>query len=839
MKNKSFLLIVIFTISVLRLAAQYPIAWNTTGIGGGGSLFSPSINPANNNEYYVACDMSELFHTTNFGTSYDIVDFRQLTASTNSVVRFTNNANIRYSINSNNNGILPVKSTDGGNTWTTLSGNPDASEETYGIWADYNNPNRVIISYYGYIYFSNNGGTSFTNIHTAVYNGSGVVVGGVFFDGANIYIGTNDGLLESTNNGVTFTKHATSGIPPLQKIFSFSAAKQNGATRFFCLTGDSTDIYVGLTGTDYSGFMKGVYTMDNNSGVWTSRMTGLSTSADYLMYVTMAENDTTTAYIGGSSSASVPNVVKTTNGGRNWTHVFNTTNNQNINTGWCGYNGDHGWGYPECLFGIAAAPNNKNIVLISDMGYITKTSDGGTSWQQAYLATADQNPMNANTPTKKYYHSVGMENTSSWFIHWSDANNVFTAFTDIFGIRSQDQGQSWAFDYTAPTTNTMYCIAKNNAGTALYAATSSIHDMYKSYRLQDASLDGGTGQIIFSTDKGATWTSLHNFGKPVYWLATDPNNSNRMYAAVINHKQGVGGIWVTNNLSSGASSTWTQLAQPARTQGHPATMTVLNNGKLLCSFSGRRNPAGAFTDSSGVFLYDPSGSGSWSDKSDVNQKYWCRDIIVDPNDATQNTWYCGVYSGWGGNGNGMGGLYKTTNAGTLWTKILDNVDVSSCTFNPNNPNEIFVTTQGYGLYYSNNVNNATPTFSPVANYYFSAPERVFFNPFDNTKIWITSFGHGMQWGDMTATSISETSINNSEISLFPNPANDKITVNTSKSIAKSDIHVFDLQGKEINGINIYPDATNFILDISKLAQGVYIIKINNDKVNLKSKFVKL
>ena len=143
------------------------------------------------------------------------------------------------------------------------------------------------------------------------------------------------------------------------------------------------------------------------------------------------------------------------------------------------------------------------------------------------------------------------------------------------------------------------------------------------------------------------------------------------------------------------------------------------------------------------------------------------------------------------------------------------------------------------MYYSNNVNNATPTFSPVANYYFSAPERVFFNPFDNTKIWITSFGHGMQWGDMTATSISETSINNSEISLFPNPANDKITVNTSKSIAKSDIHVFDLQGKEINGINIYPDATNFILDISKLAQGVYIIKINNDKVNLKSKFVKL
>jgi len=495
---------------------------------------------------------------------------------------------------------------------------------------------------------------------------------------------------------------------------------------------------------------------------------------------------------------------------------------------------------PECLIGIAAAPNNKNIVLITDMGFITKTSDGGTTWQQAYVAAADQNPSGAVTPTKKYYHSVGMENTSSWFLHWSDANNVFAAYTDIFGIRSKDGGQSWAFDYTAPSTNTIYCITKSNSGTALYAATSSVHDMYKSYRLQDANIDGGIGQVIFSTDNGATWTSLHNFGKPVYWLATDPNNSERMYAAVINHAQGLGGIWVTNNLSSGASSTWTHLASPSRTQGHPATMTVLNNGKLLCSFSGRRNSAGAFTDSSGVFLYDPSGSGSWSDKSDVNEKYWCRDVVVDPNDATQNTWYCGVYSGWGGNGNGMGGLYKTTTAGASWKKILDNVDVSSCTFNPNNANELFVTTHGWGLWYSTNINNATPVFNQVSNYDFGVPERVFFNPFDNTKIWITSFGHGMQWGDMNATNINEIELNDQEVQLYPNPAHNAVFVNSNnRSLSGTDIHIYDLMGKEISGVNIGTDAKNYILDISKLAPAIYIIQVKNNKLNYRNKFVKL
>ncbi|MBC7863622.1 MAG: hypothetical protein IAF38_11640, partial [Bacteroidia bacterium] len=38
-----------------------PTSWSPKGIGGGGALFSPSINPGNNNEFFISCDMSELF----------------------------------------------------------------------------------------------------------------------------------------------------------------------------------------------------------------------------------------------------------------------------------------------------------------------------------------------------------------------------------------------------------------------------------------------------------------------------------------------------------------------------------------------------------------------------------------------------------------------------------------------------------------------------------------------------------------------------------------------------------------------------------------------------------
>ncbi|MCE3229182.1 MAG: hypothetical protein K0S32_3733 [Bacteroidetes bacterium] len=187
---KKIFTLLLVTFSALCLAQ--PGSFTSRGIGGGGALFAVSINPSNNNEYYVSCDMGELFHSTNFGDSYSQVNFQQVFGGHNSKVCYTSSVGLLYSITYSNDMVRPVKSTDNGITWTVLSGNPDNSEETFSIDADYNNPNRVIISYYSNIYFSNNGGTSFTSIHTATGT-AGNTVGGVLFDGNNIYIGTNDG----------------------------------------------------------------------------------------------------------------------------------------------------------------------------------------------------------------------------------------------------------------------------------------------------------------------------------------------------------------------------------------------------------------------------------------------------------------------------------------------------------------------------------------------------------------------------------------------------------------------------------------------------------------------
>jgi len=734
--------------SILAFSVSFavvPSTWAPRGIGGGGSLFSPSINPTNDNEYFVACDMSELFHTTNYGRSYSQVNGSQMLASHYSKVQYTNIPGRLYTLDYSGDYAHPVVSNDAGIHWTAMAGNPDTYDDGYSFWVDNQNPAHMLYSTYSVIYFSGDTGKTFTQVYQD-NSGAGANIGGVFFSGDSIYVGTNFGILTSTTGGKSFTMVAMAGVPTTEAAFSFTAAKVGNTLRFFALTGKAANIYVGLQASDYWNFLQGIYTQDNATGTWTKRMTGINVASDFLMHVAMSKNDINTVYAAGSGDDSRPHVFKSIDAGLHWTSVFLPDNNTNIVTGWSGYGGDRDWTYGETIFGFAVADSNPNRLLITDFGFVHGSTNGGASWRQAYVDSADEHPAKASTPQKASYASIGLENTSVWQVAWGSATDMFAGYSDIRGLRSTDGGTRWSFDYKGHTDNTMYWIAQAQSGT-MYAATSSEHDMYESTRLADSPLDAGTGKILTSADHGATWTTLHDFQHVVYWVALDPTSSTRMYASMVNST--LGGVYVSNNIDQGAASTWTRLSAPPRTEGHPAAIQVLSDGRVLCSYSGHRTPN--FTASSGVFLYTPS-TKTWTDVSDAGMYYWTRDVVVSPYDAKQKTWYASVNSGWGGAPNGLGGLYRTTNAGQSWTRIATLDRVRSCTIHPTNPDVAFITTESEGLWMSQNFSANAPTFTRVDGYPFAGPERVFINPYDQNEVWVTSFGNGMYVGRLDQAS---------------------------------------------------------------------------------------
>jgi len=843
MKHVPILLVTILLFLIFSTSYAQPALFSPKGIGGGGALFFPSINPANDNEFYVSCDMSELFHSTDFGKSYSQVHFSKLQVFNTSTYEFTQNTNIAYCNFNDGNSGYPVKTTDGGQTWKALSG---YSVSTYGnvyrVVANYNNPDQLLIGAYGDILFSANGGTSFKLVKHAANMGAGLILGGVFWDGVNIYIGTNEGLIRSTDSGASFAIQNTTGIPSGQVIWNFAGAKSGSTTRFFCITSNTSGTYNGVMPWDYYNFAKGIYSMDNDDGTWVSKSTGINFANDFLMYVGMAQNDINTIYLGGHDNAlSAPLVYKSVDSGSSWSKVFKTTNNANIVTGWEGYGGDKAWSWSETCFGMSVAPNNANKALFGTFGHVEATADGGTTWTQAYVGSADQHPAASATPQKQSYASIGLENTTCWQVFWIDAAKMMGCFSDIGGIRSTDGGNKWSFNYNGFSVNSLYRMVKASNGN-LYGACSNIHDVYQSTRLADAQLDAadGNGKIVFSTDGGANWTTLHSFGHPVYWLATDPNKPERMYASVIHFggTQGsqLGGIYVTNNLSAGASSTWTKLANPPRTEGHPACIQVLNDGKMVCTFSGRRTSSG-FTASSGVFMYDPANS-SWTDLSDAGMKYWTKDLIIDPTDQLQNTWYVCVFSGWGGAPNGLGGLYKTTDRGKTWIKLTGSQfdRVTSITFNPKNTSQSFLTTETQGLWISKNMNTPTPAWTLVDSYPFRQPERVYFNPFNQDEIWISSFGNGMKMGTINTVGFSEIEFKATRITIYPNPFNAFIHfTNPDRQRKISNINIYNLNGMRCLSVS---GGTNPI-PAEALNSGTYIIEfVFGDKTREYQKVVK-
>ena len=757
-------------------AAPLPLHWWSRGAGGGGAFFSPSLSPLDPVTLYISTDMGTVFHSANGGALWDSYAFGNLQGGRLARMQFTSDPAVLYVLDGRVDYVTYLggaifKSVNGGSSWFRLTGDPCFSNAPTRkkLRADPAHTDRLVLGHDRGLWFSGDGGTNWMAFYSP---GNSCYLTDVFFAAPNIFAAGNFGLYVSTNNGSSFAPGDLTGIGGGEKIVAFTGAARNGQIRLYCITTDAAtadsvdDGYPSPAELIYgsSSVYKGLYACDWGSGGWSKCTNGISTR-EPLAFVGSGADRPDVVYAGGQNlDTGWPVIYRSADAGANWIKIFNGTQNRNVQTGWAGHHGDLQWYWGGGPLGFAVNSANPDQVVFCDSGFLHGTTNGGASWQALYVSQTDLNPTNAYTPKRRVYHGIGLENTSCWWLTWLDTNTLFASFTDFGALRSTNGGAAWIPAIADVNINTVYCCVTGAANRA-YIATSSIHDMYESTRLQDNPINSGAGGILYSTNRAASWATLHDFGHPVIWLEPHPTNSNVMYASVIHTN--AGGIYVSSNLLSSLSPTWTRLAAPPRTEGHPLSIHVLRDNSLACSYSGRRDLSGAFTRSSGVFA-STDGGASWVDRSVANMQCWTKDLVIYPFDTNQNTWFACVYEAWGPNRPySAGGLYRTTNRGQSWSAFACDrypslYRVASIAFHPSNTNFAFITTEANGLLYSTNILAAAPTFLLATNYPFFHPMRVFTNPYNTGEIWATSMGNGLRVGWLAE----------------PRPGFDRLTVGT-------------------------------------------------------------
>jgi len=746
----SFIYLFIYTI-ISSTFGQTPKSWESRGIGGGGAFFAPSFNPHNPGEMFLTTDMGNFYRTKNYGASWTMYPFTMITGNRNHTVKYTKNRDILYFSGYRNSDAH--RSIDGGETWTSIGG-------SYSLFVDYENPLRIIKNSWSSLLISYDGGETWYERFDANDNNAGLHLAGVHFDQNIIVVPTNKGLLISTDSGANFTIDSTlGGIPEGEYYMSFTSAKQGDRTRFFCIT--SKRVFNGINAGDrydangiyQSGAVVdscGVYRLDwGVETTWNRCDVGQIDPTYTRAFVRMASNNISVAYVTVDAHNGFPSIYKTSDGGNTWNQtLFPLNNNQDIQTGWGGRKSRFEWFWGGRPVSLNVDPFDPDKIAFTDFFWIHLSTDGGATWRQAY--TSPSNSANQVTPYDSWYTGVGLENTSCWWLTWTSPSNIFASFTDKSGMRSDDGGNRWTFDFSyAGKVNSTYQAIRHSNG-SLYAATSSVHDLYNGGWSSDDKIDQGRGMLVHSNDGGATWETIWET-KPLVWLCEDPQDSEILYASVVNNTDKQGGIWRISNLSDGINSVKTKLADPPRTEGHPLTIEVCDDGMLVATYASRNLApwTGTFQPSSGVFVSEDGGD-SWIDRSHPNMYYRTRDLIIDPHDLSQNTWYVAVNDGWGGASNNLGGLYRTTNRGISWDLLLD-ANVNSCTVSPVDPNVIFVTTTDDGLWFSSNLRTSGQvTFSRVDSFPARNVMRVFFNPYNYKmdELWVTTFGNSMRVGNV-------------------------------------------------------------------------------------------
>ena len=447
--------------------------------------------------------------------------------------------------------------------------------------------------------------------------------------GNNIFAGTNGSVYLSTNNGISWNQK-NSGLP-------ISAGNVNS------LAINGNNIYAGIGGS-------GVYLSTNNGSSWTGINNGLPNT----VYTIALQGNNIFAGIFGNG------IYLSTDNGLSWTEVNNGLTNKYVTS--LAIKGNN-------VFAASGLGNGESGVFLS--------TDSGSNWSKVNNGLTDTLVSAITISDDNVYAGTasGTFRSTNNGIEWSIIknglpantfvrslkvnNNKIFAGTDNDGIYiSTDDGLTWTSSNNGlPLSNILTLAVNGNnvlAGTngnGIYLSTNNGTNWNESSNgLINTSIDAmvlngnylfsaaGNEGIFLSSNDGTSWSHLNN-GVPdayIYSLASGGNNifaGTRMSGIIMSTDNGAGWSSVNNGLSLWNAENFISL-------------TTMNANIIAGTYEGH------------VYLSN-NNSINWICIGDFGTARSINAITV-----TGNNIFAAI-----GQGNGSGGVWRTTDLGVNWTML--------------------------------------------------------------------------------------------------------------------------------------------------------------------------
>ncbi len=595
-----------------------------------GRIYEIAISPTNSNQLYAATGGGGVWGSSDDGVTWSPLTDSQSTLFTGAIAIAPSNPNVIYAGTGNptvasysytGHGVL--RSTDGGATWSLVGTSTFDRETISQIVVSSTDPNTV------YAAVSQGGANGDTTPNTGVFKST---------DGGNTWSNTTssiplisssdaftDLVIDPTNPQNLFCAVGTFFGAPANGVYkstnggaswslagNFQVGRANGWIRLAIAASNPSVVYASVAAsgtvaepTNYpQGVLYRMYRTGDGGATWNN----LANTPDYLggagyfasaLAVSPTDATGNTVYAAGYTANSTNSVIRSTNGGANWTNIATGANGAGPHILHHGlvvdpngklFDADDGGAFkydpPTNLWsslnatlniteinGIALDPTNPDTAWAGTQDNGTDKFAGSLSWSQKRPnngGVVRVDPTNGQTIYHEFnFGSSFFEQSTNGGTSWtnkssgistSDVSNFYPPFVldpstptrILLGTNRVYQSTGGGSFSAISTTNTngwttaepidAIAIAKTSAGT-IYASAG--------------------GNIFVTTNNGVSWTATNPVASPSTDLnfndiATDPTNAQIAYVVASNYSDLTGGPHVWKTVNGGTS--WTSIS---------------------------------------------------------------------------------------------------------------------------------------------------------------------------------------------------------------------------------------------------------------------------------------